>query len=244
MPFAAGAGVYALSPTPEIPAAQFLPAGGLTFAGVGGKSRGLYNAPKTQVMPRVGFAYSPNARTVIRGGIGVFYGSLGVRLQDALQTGFNQATNVISSNDGGITFASYLSDPFPTGILQPTGASLGAQTYLGNTINFFNQDPHAPQLLKYQLDIQRELRGSFVVSVGYLGSRGADLEVSRSYKPFPNQYLAPARPRPDRDQLLEREPAQPFANIPAFAGTGRAGLSSPQRAVLRLPHFSAIGYYV
>ena len=95
---------------------------------------------RTQLMPRVGFAYSPNSRTVIRGGIGVFYGSLGVRLQDVLQTGFNQATNVVSSNDGGITFASSLSNPFPTGILQPTGACLGAQTYLGNTISFFNPE--------------------------------------------------------------------------------------------------------
>ena len=50
MPFAAQAQAsYALNPTPEIPAAQFLPAGGLTFAGVGGKPRGLYNAPKTQI---------------------------------------------------------------------------------------------------------------------------------------------------------------------------------------------------
>ncbi|MCU1235769.1 MAG: hypothetical protein JWP63_3736 [Candidatus Solibacter sp.] len=246
MPFAAQAqAAYAQSPTPEIPVSQFLPAGGLTFAGVNGLPRAVYNAPKTQFMPRVGFAYSPNARTVIRGGIGVFYGSLGVRLQDAIQTGFNQATNVISSNDGGITFASFLDNPFPTGILQPTGASLGTQTYLGNSISFFNQNPHAPQLLKYQLDIQRELFGSFVASVGYLGSRGADLEVSRSYKPFPNQYLSTS---PVRDQTainyLSANLPNPFANIPVFAGTGRAGSVISRSALLApYPHFSGIGYY-
>uniref|UniRef100_Q022J6 TonB-dependent transporter Oar-like beta-barrel domain-containing protein n=1 Tax=Solibacter usitatus (strain Ellin6076) TaxID=234267 RepID=Q022J6_SOLUE len=245
MPFAAQAQAnYALNPTPEIPVAQFLPAGGLSFAGVGGKPRGLYNAPKTEFMPRVGFAYSPNSKTVIRGGIGIFYGSLGVRLQDAIQTGFNQATNVVASNDGGITFASSLSNPFPSGILQPTGASLGSLTYIGNSINFFNQDPRPPQLLKYQLDIQREFAG-FVASAGYLGSRGANLEVSRSYKPFPNQYLSTS---PVRDQAtinyLSASLPSPFANIPIFAGTGLAGSVISRSALLSpYPQFSGIGYY-
>jgi len=245
MPFAAQAqAAYALNPTPEIPVSQFLPAGGLTFAGVGGKPRALYNAPKTEFMPRVGFAYSPNTKTVIRGGIGVFYGSLGVRLQDAIQTGFNQATNVVASNDGGITFASSLSNPFPSGILQPTGAALGSLTYIGNSINFFNQEPRAPQLLKYQIDIQREFAG-FVASVGYLGSRGANLETSRSYKPFPNQYLSTS---PVRDQAtinyLSASLPSPFANIPIFAGTGLAGSVISRSALLSpYPQFSGIGYY-
>ena len=99
--------------------------------------------------------------------------------------------------------------------------------------------------MKYQLDIQRELRGSFVVSVGYLGSRGADLEVSRSYKPFPNQYLSTS---PVRDQAainyLSANLPNPFGNIPAFAGTGRAGTVISRSALLSAyPHFSAIGYY-
>ena len=245
MPFAAQAqAAYALNPTPEIPVSQFLPAGGLTFAGVGGNPRALYNAPKTEFMPRVGFAYSPNVKTVIRGGIGVFYGSLGVRLQDAIQTGFNQATNVVASNDGGITFASSLSNPFPSGILPPTGAALGTQTYIGNSISFFNQNPRAPQLLKYQVDIQREFSG-FVASAGYLGSRGANLEVSRSDKPFPNQYLSTS---PVRDQTtinyLSASLASPFAKIPAFVGTGLAGSVISRSALLSpYPQFAGIGYY-
>src|SRR5258708_31967199 len=99
-------------------------------------------------MTRIGFKYRPNPRHVIRGGVGMFYGSMGIRLQDAIQTGFNQLTNVVASNDGGVTFASSLSNPFPTGILQPTGSSLGAQTFLGNNIGFFKPDPRAARLLK------------------------------------------------------------------------------------------------
>jgi Carboxypeptidase regulatory-like domain len=85
LPFAAQAQTnYGLNPTPEISAAQFLARGGLTFAAVNGQPRTLYNPVKTEFMPRIGFAYSPNVKTVIRGGIGVFYGSLGVRLQDVI----------------------------------------------------------------------------------------------------------------------------------------------------------------
>ena len=245
-PFAAQAQAnYAQNPTPEVPASQFLPQGGLTFAGVNGQPRGVYNPQKNELMPRVGFAYSPNSRTVIRGGVGMFYGSMGIRLQDAIQTGFNQLTNVVASNDGGLTFASSLSNPFPTGILQPTGSSLGVQTFLGNGISFFNPNPRAARLLKYELDIQRELPGGFAASAGYLGSRGADLEVSRSYKPLPNQYLSTS---PVRDQAtinyLSASLPNPFAGIPQFAGTNLSGsvISRPS-LIAPFPQFSAISYY-
>jgi hypothetical protein len=236
---------YAKNPTPEVPAAQFVPRGGLTFAGVGGQPRTVYEPQKNELMPRIGFAYSPTAKMVIRGGVGVFFGSMGIRLQDAIQTGFNQITNIVPTNDGGITFASTLDNPFPAGILQPTGASLGASTYLGNAISFFNPNPRAPQLLKYELDIQRELPGRFVGSIGYLGSRGSDLEVSRSYKPLPNQYLSTL---PVRDQAtinyLSANLPNPFAGIPQFAGTNLSGsvISRPQ-LMAPFPQFSGISYY-
>jgi len=169
MPFAAQAlAAYTKNPTPEIPASQFAVQGGLTFAGVNGNPRTMYDPPKTELMPRVGFAYSINPNTVIRGGIGVFYGSLGIRLQDAIQTGFNQQTNMVTSSNGGIRFDDSLNNPFPNGILQPTGSSLGALTYVGNAISFFNPNPRAPRMLKYQFDIQRRLGGNFVLTAGYL----------------------------------------------------------------------------
>jgi len=217
----------------------------LTFAGVGGQPRTLYDPEKKELMPRAGFAYAPNSRTVIRGGVGVFYGSLGIRLQDAIQTGFNQATNVVPSDDGGITFASSLSNPFPTGILQATGSSLGALTYVGNAISFFNREPLAPRLVKYEVDLQRQLPGSFVFSAGYLGSRGSDLEVSRSFKPFPNQYLSTS---PTRDQAtinyLTANLPNPFNGIPQFAGTALSGSVLARTALIApYPQFSSISYF-
>jgi hypothetical protein len=246
LPFAAQAQAnYALNPTQEVSASQFLARGGLTFAGVNGQPRTFYNPETNEVMPRVGFAYSPNSKMVIRGGVGIFYGAIGIRLQDAIQTGFNQTTNIVASNDGGLTFGSSLDNPFPTGILRPTGASLGPMTYVGNPISFFHPHPQAPRLLKFELDIQRELPGQFVASIGYLGSRGADLEVSRSYKPLPNQYLSTS---PTRDQAtinyLSANLPNPFAGIPQFAGTSLAGSVISRPGLIQpYPQFASISYY-
>ncbi len=246
LPFASQAqAAYAQNPTMEVPASQFLVQGGLNFAGVGGQPRTLYNPETTELMPRIGFAYSLDPKTVIRGGFGVFYGSLGVRLQDAIQTGFNQLTNIVTTNNGGVSFASSLANPFPTGILPPTGNSLGTQTYIGNAISFFNQNPRAPRLLKYEIGVERELPGSFVLGIDYLGSRGGDLEVSRSFKPLPDQDLStlPTRDTTAINYLSANLPS-PFASIPQFTGTSLAGTVLSRPALIEpYPQFSAITYY-
>jgi hypothetical protein len=43
---------------------------GLEYAGQNGNSRALYNPVNTNFMPRIGFAYQPKQRIVIRGGYG------------------------------------------------------------------------------------------------------------------------------------------------------------------------------
>ena len=131
---------------------------------------------------------------MIRGGFGMYFGSLGTRLGEVIQTGFTRSTQLVPSNDGGVTFAATLANPFPDGFLQPRGAADGAATNVGNALNFFNQNPRAPRLHKWQLDIQRELPGRFVVEIGYQGARDRDLEYARSLSASPISISARARP--------------------------------------------------
>jgi len=77
-------------------------------------TRALYARETTNFMPRIGFAYSVTPKTVVRGGFGVYYGSLGTRLEDAIQTGFIQTTTVVPTLDGGQTFAATLANHFRT----------------------------------------------------------------------------------------------------------------------------------
>ena len=70
---------YARNPIAEIPADQFRLTGGLTFAGVGGQPRSLWERDINNLMPRAGFAYAIGSKTVLRGGFGMYYGPLGAR---------------------------------------------------------------------------------------------------------------------------------------------------------------------
>jgi hypothetical protein len=238
---------YAANPTPEVPVSQFLLSGWLTFPTANGHGSRLYKGDTNNIMPRLGFAYSLNKKTVVRGGFGCYFGSLGTRLQDVIQnSGFLAITNFIPTLNNGLTYIATNSNPFPNGFVQPTGATLGAQTNVGNAISFFNQNPKAARLMKFQVDIQRELPGEMVLDVGYAGSRNFDLEVTRSLSPFPNQYLSTS---PTRDQAainyLTANVPNPFFGVPQFAGTTRGSSSVIARSILMSPYpqFAGISYF-
>ena len=72
--------------------------GGVQFAGVDGPSR-LYETPKNSFLPRFGFAYQANSKTVIRGGAGLFAGFLGQRRGDVFPNGWAQTTTVGTVNN-------------------------------------------------------------------------------------------------------------------------------------------------
>ena len=81
---------YAHEPDAEVPVSEFNVRGGLTFAGVNGEPEGLYDTPKNNFMPRVGLAYKIDDKTVLAAGYGMFYGFLGQRRGDVIQSGFSQ----------------------------------------------------------------------------------------------------------------------------------------------------------
>src|SRR6185312_11510235 len=85
--FAASQGTPAQA-TPEI--AQLNVPGGLLFASP--DARDLYRTPKNNFAPRLGIAYQLNNKTVVRAGYGMFYGFLGQRRGDVVQSGFSQNT--------------------------------------------------------------------------------------------------------------------------------------------------------
>ena len=240
---------YAANPLPQLPASQFNVNGGLEFAGVGGNSKYLYNPFNLGIMPRLGFAYSMDEKTVIRGGWGTYFGSTGTRLQDSLQYGFFQNTNVVSSLDGGQTFVANIANPFPNGFTQPPGP--GAGTDIGNPIQFFNQNPKPDRMRKWTVDIQRQLGKNWMIDIGTSGENGGNLEVGNgpasvttSLDALPDKYLSTL---PTRDQAninaLTKQVPNPF-NIPAFAGTQLAGSVIPALdLLLPYPQFSSIGYY-
>ncbi|HXN22051.1 MAG TPA: carboxypeptidase-like regulatory domain-containing protein [Candidatus Dormibacteraeota bacterium] len=234
---------YAKNPTAEIPASQFKVRGGLNFAGVGGQPRGLYESPKKNFMPRFGFAYQLTLKTVVRGGYGIFYGFLGQRRGNVIQSGFSASTPLNVSVDNGLTFLETLANPFQSGIQEPVGAAQGIQTFLGQSVAFFNPRPLSPYMQRWELGVQRELLGGFVAEASYVGNRGTHIEITRNLNAVPQKYLSksPVRDQTTIDRLAETLPNPFLGLLPATAGTTfRATRIRRDRLLRPFPEFDNV----
>jgi hypothetical protein len=200
--------------------------GGLLFAGVNGQSRGLYETPRNNIMPRFGLAYKLNDKTVIRAGYGIFFGFLGQRRGDVIQTGYSITTNFVPTTDSE-HITGTLSNPFPNGLLTPPGSSQGYQTNIGNAISFFNQNPDSPYNQRWELGVQRELPAGFVVEASYVGNRGTHVEISRNINAVPNRFLSTLPVRDDARRLyLTGTVDNPFFNVKLPDGSAIPGLGA------------------
>ena len=154
---------------------------GLMFAGVNGAPTQQVQPQKNKFGPRFGFAYTLNSKTTVRGGYGILWApaifSLGPTVDGYGALGFSAITNMVTSLDGGLTPANYLSNPFPNGLNKPSGSSLGLLTQVGQNVSFVDQNRQAAYMQQYSLDIQRELPGNIALTVGYVGSRGTNLQL-------------------------------------------------------------------
>ncbi|MBI3697818.1 MAG: TonB-dependent receptor [Acidobacteria bacterium] len=230
---------YARNPISEIPVGQFRTPGGLLFAGP--SNRNVYNTQADYFSPRFGFAWTPAAlgsKTVIRGGAGVFFFALGTG--GINQLGFSQSTPVVPSLDSFLTVNATLANPFPTGIQQPTGSSLGLSTFLGREARFFNSNPQNPYSIRWILNLQRELPWNMVLETGYVGNHSVHLPVDRQWNYAPRQYLSTS---PVRDQntidFLTANVANPFAGL--IPGTGLNGSTVQRQQLLAsFPEFTDV----
>jgi hypothetical protein len=218
--------------------------GGLMFAGVDGGSA-LYKTPKNSFLPRVGFAYQVAPKTVIRGGMGLFAGFLGERRGDVIQSGYSQTTTIGTMNNAnGAPISQYWDSAFiSTPIIEPVGNAQGRQTYLGQGISFFNQNPLVSKQLRYQIGLQRELAQGLSLDVAYVGNYGYDIEITRNINALPTQYLNTDNSRSAamnaNNSFLTASVANPFAGLLPGTSLNNATISR-QQLMLPYPQYGAI----
>ena len=181
---------YAASPIPEIPASAFRVRGGLQFAS--DSDRQTVNPDMNNFQPRLGFAYQANEKTVVRGGYAIYAVPALFDLTGIYQPGFSQGTSLVPSLDTGLTIRATLANPFPDGVAEPPGASLGPNTFVGRGIGRFNDqlDYINGQSMRWVLSVQRELPGQWLVEGAYVASRSYDLTTDYALNPVPRQYLS------------------------------------------------------
>lgn len=235
---AAARAAYARNPIPELPVGQFRTPGGLTFAGANGNGRNYWQGEKNNVMPRFGFAYLLRPKTVMRGGYGWFFNSIGVNQTDSIQTGFSQSTPIQASVDSGLTFVATTANPFPNGLTPALGAEGGLRTNLGQSISFFPDRRKQAYAQRWSLGFQHEIPMGYVIEASYVGNRGTRLNVNREINAIPRQYLSTRTDQ--RDVAVINYLGQQFPN--PFLGLSPVYTQNISRGQLLkpYPHFNDV----
>ncbi|MCX6623798.1 MAG: TonB-dependent receptor, partial [Acidobacteria bacterium] len=238
-PFGAAAeAAYAASPA--LAGTSISVKGGLLFS----NGNQLYATPKRNLMPRIGFAYQLPRNSVVRGGFGTFDGFLGERRGDVIQSGYTRQTTFNAFGSDGATIIAKLADPFPNGILEPLGSSQGGQTYVGQNISFFNQNPRTPTNYRWQLNFQHQLGSGILLEAGYVGNKAVRIEITRNINGLPLKYLSTAMFRDNAtNATLTGSVNNPFYGLSLPIGTPTtftAKTISVQQLLLPYPQFGAI----
>ncbi|HZU09420.1 MAG TPA: carboxypeptidase regulatory-like domain-containing protein [Pseudacidobacterium sp.] len=203
--------------------------GGIQFAGSGGQSRDAYDTDWSDVGPRIGFAFVIDPKTVVRGGWGLMY-SYG--LEGGSSVGEAQTTNYTASLDGGNTPTNYFQtgQPFASGLIKPTGNSLGLLTDVGNggvQVDFPNRRVPTEQILSF--GIQRELPWAMVLDARYAGNFSSRLRTFLWING--TATLAQLKAAQANPQIWDQQVPNPYFNVPGISGPGQCGTSSTVQAI-------------
>jgi trimeric autotransporter adhesin len=155
--------------------------GGLVFAGVNGAPTQQGHQPAVTAAPRIGAVFSVNEKTVLRGGWGLYYSPWNYPAAGTTgwgQTGYSSTTPVPQPSSTHPTTT--ISNPFPSGLVPPSGSSLGLLTGAGGDVYFVDPNKGAARVQQYSVDLQRELPGGMSVSIGYTGLTGSNLSWTGS----------------------------------------------------------------
>jgi hypothetical protein len=157
--------------------------GGLIYARAGNRTATTRDLLKFQ--PRFGMAYQITNKLVFRGGWGL------QASPTAIFPGagdYNATSTYIASTDNSQTpdtTHNTLANPFPNGITQPTGNSLGLLSHFGQSYTFFNPAHKTATNYSYSAGFQYQLPYSLMVSASYVGMRSNNHDVDRDINSLP-----------------------------------------------------------
>jgi hypothetical protein len=174
--------------------------GGEVFAT--GSHRSPFTTNLTNFAPRLGFSWQPEKHLVVRGGAGFYFGPSPQMVSGSLENsdGYSTSNNwnatctlddgntVINSDSscapGGVASATgpySLSNPFPGGLLPPSQLHPnGLATNLGTNLTTMLHSQNTPLTYNFNFGVEYEFPHDYVLSVGYVGSRGLFLPLGAS----------------------------------------------------------------
>ncbi len=196
--------------------------GVVTPVGRGGvENRENYDRDFNNIGPRVGLALKLNEKTVIRAGGAIFYAPLGgggFNIVTAAMAGLAETPFIASLNNGiSPTPGASLSNPFPSGIVQPVDAYPGPLTAFGQqSVPVRLRNIRQPLIGQWNLNVQRELPGGLTIEAAYAGNAGVGLlSGATDINQLSPESLAVARKVVNGAPLGNLTVANPFLTLPA-----------------------------
>jgi Carboxypeptidase regulatory-like domain len=211
--------------------------GGPGFVGVNGVGPRLQTTQYHNFDPRLGFADEIDNKTVVRGGYGIFHLPSNPVLSSSVSQGFSAVTTSTASINGALPLYN-MDSPFPSGLVQPSGSSLGLATNAGFSITGYPRSEYIGYTQEWSLDLQRQLPLGFVLTLGYVGNRGMHLNAPLNYNQLPDSDLA-------QGSALNAQVANPFYGVIDNQASTLSHATVPAYQLL-LPHpqFTTVNAYL
>lgn len=220
-------------PPPEI-------RGGKTFIQPGGPRR-VYATDWSNIQPRFGLAWQFASRSVLRTGFGIYHRTA---TQTGYTDGFSQTTDYIESLDGGLTPSSgftgpySLQNPFPDGIVPPTGRELGLLTNIGRAVSFDGRQRPIPRTFQYSFGLQRRTLWNVLLDASYVGSITNKETVVYDMNYYSKEAILQGR---QVSNYMDRTVNNPFYGIfPANATLGASATVAARELYRYYPGFQGI----
>jgi hypothetical protein len=193
-----------------MPASNLSIVGGTKYAGLNGAPRNVY---KNQLMwlPRLGWAYQLNSKTVVRGGYGLYYDTNNSLFAGFSSGVFNSSTsNPALTNDMGQTWnvgnplggVSALADPFPAiyngqRFLSAVGTAYGPLAQVSGNPSFTAFDWDHARQQRWRVSVQHQFTPNLMVEVAYDGSYSDQIGISHALSYVPPQFYNYTQTRND-----------------------------------------------
>jgi hypothetical protein len=204
--------------------------GTMDFAGKNGISRRIAPADRNNFSPRLGFAWTPIGKTVIRAGAGIMYGNF--RQWEISLFHFNPP--YIYDN---FQFNSLPNPSFTTDTLWPAvQTDLSKLDFRTITVNYQSPNKVLPYTYQWNFSIQRELPKSILFEIGYVGNRG----VRQPNRWDANQANADADPL-NPSSIQSR---RPYQNVAFVSGNTSEAWSNYNALDLRVERRFAQGFSI
>jgi hypothetical protein len=189
--------------------------------GSGGISRSGLQPDRNNFAPRVGFAWTPVEKLVVRGGYGVYYDAGMLVVNSSLY--FNPPYFNLQLTFPTATSLPAIDNPFANGI--PAAPSP----------NTLSPDISTGYMQNWNLNVQHQLSASTVASIAYAGSIGTHLIRSRDLN----------QPPPGAGPVFTRRPYPQFGSIFFSESSGNSNFHALEASINRrlVRNFSVLASY-